>query len=60
MYGLDKNQRMIAVKETLKQIAENFEDYLLTCVYKGVETAKRVVPVVPRSPPVYIPPELVV
>jgi hypothetical protein len=60
MYNLTPEQRMIAVKETLKVIAENLEDYLLTCAYRGVETARRLIPVVARSPPVVYNPELLV
>ena len=60
MHGLTKEQRMLAVKETLKIVGETFEDYLISCAYKGVEHARTMVPVRAMSPLAIASPELIV
>ena len=60
MQGLTKDQKMLAVKETLKIISDTFEDYLISCAYKGVAHAKTMIPVKASSPLVIASPELIV
>lgn len=57
---LTPEQKQVAVKETFKAIKQGLPLFLASCAQKGRRFAKAVIPVRASSPPVMIPPDLIV